>query len=528
MEKIQATTQVEKLLRKGDTKEAIDHLLNFLENYEEGASPLYEEVIKVKAQFLRAQRRRSIGIISTKREEELIEEIHSEMRFLLARMNGRVNERKKSLWIKIPNYIYFIAMGVAFLMTFLTYNITQKKALKKATAHCPNFNEESEFNILILPLGKSNKTLEERAKDRFQLFIDSMNLDISAQISGLAIDDEEYPQTVEGAVQLAQNCQAQLVLWVGETAVHYKFIYEEPNFNFYQLYPGQGDEIIPIAISTPIPTQGSIPKNADPSVLNYLLGTAANQIEAYSSSAQLLRTELIDSSNTDLILLRALQLADGEMEVNSPDQAIKAYSTILDLRSEFDFARLNRSVLASNVEQFELALQDLEYLINKDKKNYLALYTKGRVLAKMEQVVVAQQTLLALDSMLVADSTDYSNNFRIAVVQKTVSDLAKKEFEVKRDFWKAKKELRNNPNDEVLKNKVLCFYLQLGEDEEALKLLENYQPNNPKVLNTIKARSLALAAEGKEKSALLWQENIPVDYAQVKFVSKKEENDQVL
>ncbi|MEN0046807.1 MAG: hypothetical protein AAF806_07115 [Bacteroidota bacterium] len=532
MEKIQATTQVEKLLRKGDTKEAIERFLDFLENYEEGTSPLYEQVIQVKARFLRAQRRRSIGIISAKREEELVEEIHSEIRFLLARMNGRVSERKKPFLVKIPNYVYFIAMAVAILTTFLTYNITQKKALKKATAHCPNFHEESEFNILILPLGKangkSNRTLEERAKDRFQLFIDSMNLDISAQISGLQIEEEKYPQTIDAAVRLAENCQAQLVLWAEEDSVHYKFIYEKSNFDFYQLYPGQGDELIPAAITTSIPTHGVIPKNADPNVLNYLLGTAANQIEAYSSSAQLLRTELTDSTNIDLVLLRALQSADSEMEVNGLERAIKAYDTILKLRPELDFARLNQSLLAAQAEQFELALQNLNDLIEKDKKDYLALYTKGRVFASMEQVTVAQQSLLALDSMLVSDSTEYANNFRTTVVQKTVSDIAKKEFEVQRDFWQTKKELRENPKDESLKNKLLCFYLQLGNDKEAQKLLEDYQPSNLKVLKAMKARSLALAAEGKKESALLWQENIPADYAQAKFVSKEEKEEQVL
>ncbi|MEL6719991.1 MAG: hypothetical protein AAFP82_14860, partial [Bacteroidota bacterium] len=435
MEKIQTTTQVEKLLRKGNTKEAVDHFLHFLENFEE-EHPLYQDVIQVKAQFLRAQRRRSIGLISAKREEELTEEIHSEIRFLLARMNGRAGVRKKPLLIKIPNYVYFLAMGLAVITTALTYNITRKKAIKKATAHCPFFHEESEFNILILPLevsqSKSGKTLEARAKDRFQLFIDSMNLDISAQISGMSLEDEKYPVGVEAAVKLAENCQAQLILWAENDEVHYKFIQEEPNFTFYQLYPGQGEDAIPIAHPTSISTHGVLAKNTDPSVLNYLLGTAANQIEAYSSAAQLLRTELSDSTNNDLILLRALQLADGEMEVNNPTEAIKAYDTILKLHPEFGFARLNRSVLAFNAQQFEVALEDSKQLLYSNPKNYLAHYTKGRTLAKMDQITTARKTLLGLDSMLLADSTKYTANFRSTVVQKTLSDLAKKDFELKR------------------------------------------------------------------------------------------------
>ncbi|MEL6943230.1 MAG: hypothetical protein AAFO82_11230, partial [Bacteroidota bacterium] len=245
-------------------------------------------------------------------------------------------------------------------------------------------------------------------------------------------------------------------------------------------------------------------------------------------SAQLLRTELSDSTNNDLILLRALQLADGEMEVNNPTEAIKAYDTILKLHPEFGFARLNRSVLAFNAQQFEVALEDSKQLLYSNPKNYLAHYTKGRTLAKMDQITTARKTLLGLDSMLLADSTKYTANFRSTVVQKTLSDLAKKDFELKRALRISKQELRDRPDDESIKNKVLTLYLQLGQDDKAMALLENYQPNNAKVLNAIKARSLALQVEGKQELSVFWEENIPAEYAEVKLVSQKEEKGQVL
>ncbi|MEL6721187.1 MAG: hypothetical protein AAFP82_20970 [Bacteroidota bacterium] len=75
---------------------------------------------------------------------------------------------------------------------------------------------------------------------------------------------------------------------------------------------------------------------------------------------------------------------------------------------------------------------------------------------------------------------------------------------------------------------MLTLYLQLGQDDKAMALLENYQPNNAKVLNAIKARSLALQVEGKQELSVFWEENIPAEYAEVKLVSQKEEKGQVL
>jgi len=524
MEKIQTTRRVEKLLLEGKTKEAIDQVLDYLECYNLEESSMYNEIIQIKAQFLRAKRRRSMGIVSAKREGELVEEVNMEIRYFLDYLNGKSPMRKRTWWMKIPNYGYVLAMGSAFILSLFTYHITQQNSKKEILADCPKFDLESEFNIVILPLDNeledTERSMQIRVKERFDLYIDSMNLAISIGLSGLSRSNERYPNNVMEASNIATNCDAQLILWADDQYVHYKFMDQDDFFEFYQLYPGNKGEFIPIPHTTLIATVGKIDRKSNPTVLNYLLGTAANQIEDYSSAVQLMRTPMKDSAQ-NIALLRSLQLADSEMEVNNATKAIDAYDMILDLRPEYDFARLNRSVLCMNAQRFEESIRDLNFLLDTNPNNSLALYTQGRVLAKMEQLKEAEFVFTKLNDLLLQDSTRYHNDVLQNIVRKTMSDLARKKYEAQKAGRIARQELRAAPEDSTLQHLVLKHYIQLGEDGKAQKLLEDFIPTDPSILKMINARSLALEAVKENIMALFWKSIIPPDYSEIEFVTKE-------
>ncbi|MEM0991976.1 MAG: hypothetical protein AAF847_16580 [Bacteroidota bacterium] len=523
MEKIQTTREVNQLLSGGNTKEAIELLLNFLESQEEEQSELYEKIIQIKAQFLRSQRRRSLGIITAKRADELVEEVHEEIKYFLALLNGKHPVRQKAWWLKVPNYVYWLAVGAVLLLSFLTYQLTRTTVVRQARAHCPSFTEDAEFNILILPFTPeydANKSYpHELALAHFQEYIDSMNLSISAGISGLQIENERYPKDISSAVELAQNCKAQLILWAAGDYIHYKFLDQAQYFKFYQLYPGNRDSIVSVPVNTLIPAEGKVSRSVPKSSLNYLLGTAACQIEDYSSAVQLLRTPMADSSQAALAALRYLHLADSEMEVNNPIKAIEAYDTLLEQGTKLNFARLNRAFLSFKTRNYSEALEMLGTILPKDESYYIAQYTKGRILAKMEQLKESKLVLEHLDSLLLSDSTHFSIALRKDEVQKTLTDLAKIDYKVRSEYWEQVALLKATPDDISLQNEIIRHLIYLGEDKKVQDLLIQCELLEPATKKAIQHRILALESMESEQVIALWESWMNTDAGRAKFVS---------
>ncbi|MEM9884826.1 MAG: hypothetical protein AAF849_02970 [Bacteroidota bacterium] len=523
MEKIQTTRKVERLLSQGNTKEAIELLLNFLEDQEEEDTQFYNKIIQIKAQFLRSQRRRSLGIITAKRSDELVGEVNEEVRYYLALLNGKNPVRQRVWWLKIPNYVYGLILGGVLLLSLLTYQFTREKVIKQARAHCPNFVEEADFNILILPFlpeYRQDKSYpHELALAHFQEYIDSMNLSISAGISGLQIDDEQYPKHTQDVLQLAQNCNAQLVLWAEGEFIHYKFIDQAQYFQFYQLYPGDQDSIVRIPLQVPVLAEGKVNRNVPKSSLNYLLGTAAAQIEDYSSAVQLLRTPLADSAQQALAMLRYLHLADSEMKVNNPAKAIEAYDALLANRPSFSFARLNRAFLSFKSRNYEEALNMLVHISQESKSYYFSEYTKGRTLAKMEQLKEAKIVLEQLDSLLSADSTQFNLSFRKDEVQKTLTDLAKRDFILRSEYWDRVAILKSTPKDTILQNDIIRHLIKLGEDGKAQDLLTQCESLEASTKELVAYRILALKAMKEKELIESWENWMNTAAGKAKFVS---------
>jgi tetratricopeptide (TPR) repeat protein len=510
MAKIYTSTQAEQLLRQGKTKEAIDLLLDYLERDSDTSPQLYKELIQLKARYLRAQRQRSMGIITAKREATILKDIQYDIRIFLDWFSGRSPMRSKSWWLKVPTSVYALAVLGVLLLTGLTWQVTRHQVQQKANAHCPAFDENASFNILLLPFAEEETrlSLAEQAElqTHLNLYIDSMNLAIDAGWSTLLPNAERYPTNLEEASQVASDCGVDMIVWLQNDRMHYQLQQDNSNFEFYELYPGMGDELLSRPTTIPVPVYGSFAPNQLDQVLNFLLGTAANQIADYSSAAQLLRTSLQDSTNQDIIILKYLQLADSEMEVDNYAKAIEAYDLLLDFYPNNEVFQMNRAVLALQSNRFEQALMDLDTLLTFNQNELYALYTKGRAFAKMMQLNEAEYYLNQLDSIVNSDSTAQYITFKEEILDKTLSDIAKKKYETQKSLRLNRQTLREDENISGLRNEVLQLMLQLGEDQKALDWIDSVPMFNNSTLEAIEYRLLTLKMTGQEDLLLAWQE----------------------
>ncbi|MEM1325092.1 MAG: tetratricopeptide repeat protein [Bacteroidota bacterium] len=507
--KIYTSTQAEQLLRQGKTQEAIDVLLDYLDSDTETAPQLYKELIQLKARYLRAQRQRSLGIITAKREAAILKDLHHDIRIFISWFTGRSPMREKSWWMKIPNSVYVLAVLGVLLLTGLTWQMTRYKVKQKANAHCPTFDEQSEFNILLLPIVEEKSRLSLASQLELQqyldMYIDSMNLTIDAAWSNLYTQEKRYPTSTATASQVAAACGADMIVWKEGEQMHYQLSGDDTNFEFYTLYPGIGEELLTRPAAIPIPVHGTFAQNQLAEVLSFLLGTAANQIADYSSAAQLLRPPLQDSTNQDVVILKYLQLADSEMEVDNYTKAIDAYDLLIDFYPDAHIFRMNRAVLALQSNRFEQALTDVDDLLDEQSNDLYALYTKGRIFAKMKQLDQAEYYLSQLDSIVHSDSIATYRTFKEEILDKTMSDIAKKKYETQKSLRLNRQKLREDENISGLRNEVLQLMLQLGEDQKALDWIDSVPTFNNNTLEAIEHRLLTLKMTGQEAQLLEWQ-----------------------
>lgn len=509
MEKFQTSKQVEQLLQQGRTKEAINLLLDFLERREKESPELYKALIQIKARWLRAKRQRGMGIITAKKEEEVMVNLQQDVYVFLNWFNGKSSIQSRAWWLKIPNYIYGLVLLSVSLLTVLTWSFTKQQVTQKANAHCPIFDETAEFNILLLPIEATSRTAlakQQTVQEHFDLYIDSMNLSIDAAWSDLEMDSERYPTNAIAANEIARSCQAQMIVWADREFVHYQLNQEETVFGFYELYPGVGDTLMSRPISIAISSRAKVKRADFPNILNFLLGTAANQIEDYSSAAQLMRTPLQDSSNVQMTIWKYLQLADSEMEVDNLTKAIEAYDYLLQVRPDLNALRMNRAVLSAQNAKYAAAFTDLSKLLTLDSTNIYAQYTKGRTLANMMQIGEAELVFKQLDSLLVLDSTQTNQTFKVDVLDKTLSDIAKRTYEIQRNLRLSRNTLRQYPDNADLCNDVLQLLLQLGEDEKAFELLETVSSLDSASMQSIEYRLLALQTTGQTNLFQQWKD----------------------
>ncbi|NJL74495.1 MAG: hypothetical protein HC892_05080 [Saprospiraceae bacterium] len=76
MERVQIITQVKNLLANGNTKAAIETLLQYLEANRSTVKSLYDHTIQVKARHLRAIRQQFMGLLKSEDAEILINQVN--------------------------------------------------------------------------------------------------------------------------------------------------------------------------------------------------------------------------------------------------------------------------------------------------------------------------------------------------------------------------------------------------------------------------------------------------------------------
>ena len=209
MERVQIITQVKNLLANGNTKAAIETLLQYLEANRSTVKSLYDDTIRVKARHLRAIRQQFMGLLKSEDAEILINQVNEAILEILGNLEQEDTAIPTPNNQKTPMYMYILGGITVITGLFFTIQAIQINQQRSALPDfCPSFSETAVFHTLILPFKSfSDKTMpvHQAIRTRLNLMADSLKLSVSNEIAQIKEGDSRYPDRFEDAAELAQQ-----------------------------------------------------------------------------------------------------------------------------------------------------------------------------------------------------------------------------------------------------------------------------------------------------------------------------------
>ncbi|MEM9990553.1 MAG: tetratricopeptide repeat protein [Bacteroidota bacterium] len=501
MNKATLIQQVNAFLRDGETGEAINALLDFLDQHHRQQPELYEEVIQLKAIFKRAKRQVAMNIISEAHAAQELEELNDTIEDILRKINRVFKGKPSKKTTPSLDFSYGIGgvgLGLCALLVFIFWGMSDKEK----PDYCPDFNVPSSWHTLIVPFQYSTnkKTVLQSTLDSIA---QSVGFDATCKTANIDFNNAAYPNTLQKAKAIGQGCRTDLVFWKNisedRKKMRYHFVQLGDYFQFNLLSPTQNDVLDTIAIETSIPAINEIAEQEDtPAVYTLLMGIGANKAQRHPIALRLLNSiPETTTLSTDLNLLKWMHLADSYRMLNDKDAAIAAYSSILNQYDSYTLASINRGVLYWSLGNYAAAIEDFNTVLSADSSYVFAFGGRAHTCLEINMVDEAEAALLKGEYLVNADSSPSLKAYKKDVINPLLVETRKRKSALREAIRLGKDALRQNSKNIKLSNELARAYLQVGDIHHAIGLLYKFGPGDLEVATrkTIQHRITAMQDE---------------------------------
>lgn len=483
MNKTQIIAEVKSIFVKGKTEEALNVLLNFLES-DDQYEDLANEVLQLNSQLSKIKKDESLNLVSYDDAQRGYSRIGNSLTGIMERLEkGELttpDPKKRSLgWIwAIGGAVVLVVVGYFLKDVLFPQEPIDPPAVESG---CPDFEDNSRFNILLLPFinyGEKINSFEESYRQRLSRYKNSLAFTTDTEIYIAKKDESVTPADGAEAAKYTFECAdtVRLVLWgsyeersTGDiiTTTNYKFLNVGDQFAFDQINIGGNLEPVTIASVSSIATQGS----ATSDIEDLLLGIASQQMGDPKSAIALLGE--LSPSDSSTLLLWGMALADSYMELGNKELAIKSYDKVLETHPDYRFALLNRAMLNYQTGNTADAIQDLDTQIENNPKDKEALWSRATIYVKEDQLDKAGKDISVLED-------DPTERKKVDNLKKNYDRKMKRETQRKE---RAESTLENDPENLQALGVLSESSIRLGDYQTAYetnKTITRIKPENEK------------------------------------------------
>lgn len=497
MNKAQIIKEVNQLVGKAQTREALVRLIAFLDS-----DPKYRNLERIarlaKSKYNRATNNLNAGIIDNTKANltfNLVSKtiLHITDDLETNQLGGKNYEiegntifSRKVISIMTGIFIVMLAaLGFWVYQTYLTNN--------PVLGECPIFEKDSKFNVLLIPFVNEegiDKGPHINIKSKLGNLAVEHELEMSIETHTNYFEDNDTPAAQE-AIAEGRECEADLVIWgVTEDVKDQKII--STNFRYLgdslftlkKLELDGKSRLDTVTSYSSIQTEGTITADIE-MVISMVFGIAANRTQKYAAAIEVMEQanqknlELIKTEEEGTELLPNMLLADSYIATNQLEKAVAAYDSVLKHHPNYGFALNNRGVLLYQEEKYIEAIEDFETKLKATPEDSSVHKFKGKAHLKLEQLDKAEEEFRKAQQPPAAndDAENEKENekatrpltpsqVRIDKDWETLDSLK----EVKRkEQLLATKKIRRNRNDIAALNQRALASQSLGEQELAIR-----------------------------------------------------------
>lgn len=507
IERQEIIARVKDLIGKAELEQALQVLDDFALSDSRYAN-LHDEVVHTQARLSLIEKDVSAGVISFDDAKITRNQVTQQILAILDQLEEgewikqtKARTIKRSGWLIPALIIALIAVvGVVWQLSRLGSPVDPQ-----ATSFCPDYEEDTEFRVLILPYLYFVTQLNTHQAVRLKLgqLRDQYDIKLESEIykDEAILDGDNYPANSDEASVYGEQCQTQLIIWGTESVdnkqnrniiTSYKFLLEKDTFELSKLKISD-TSIDTIQSISNILTQGKVTGEIEQTI-KYLFGVI--KFEKGDLDAAIAELEQADLPETDTSgrIAVSMLLADCYVKKGDKEKAVDSYDKVLDIQPEYGLALNNRAVINYTNKQYERAAADQELAFEQMPEDPTVVanavqinlsvseYRARKYLREYTRIAPENRTYIAakgaqIDSLSRKNQSVIDSTQRILKKKKDVKVL-KVQMEALRSkgnfgvaIENAEKILQENPRDKEAYLTLLEAYARLGQKDNIERTL---------------------------------------------------------
>ncbi|MEL7422561.1 MAG: hypothetical protein AAFN81_06200 [Bacteroidota bacterium] len=507
-------TEVRRLITEAKNEEAASMLLEFLATAEEPQRSWRNTVSNLLAQYKRVRLQRERGVVGFDNARLTINQITDGLLAALAGIEeGRAPKKEvskettaggKTPWLTIGVIVALVLAGVSFLMLRNLFNGSTETDDTEVAVHageveagqCPEYEEESQFNVLILPflaLDDKPSGIDRSIRIRLAESMEKYGVYGNVFTQNIETSSNDYPVTNRQAAKLARPCDAQLIIWGTTeeaadtdgyyTTTKFRFV-ESETFNLTNLEFASSSVVDTVSSLSSIATSAELTEEVE-MTLRLIFGLVAHETQNYELAATLLDTVITERGGVGANPAWGAIQADSYIQTGEDEKAIKIYEEILMTKKSADpmkaRAALYKGLLELRNGQTMEASKDLTTALEYEPDNETALTARAAASIRNNDLYQADQDLNKLEDMPNSNTSeakrireDYYQHYRME----------------KQKLEDAEKRIEENPSDTAawrIKAQSAQHIGDFKQAEYAANTLLSVDPSSVAALNTLRA-----------------------------------------
>ena len=381
---------VTKELTNGQISPAFDLLIDTFSNQNTKQSKAFLRVVKrLKASYAQTKQAGIKGLLTSEQQQVANSKTTDD---LLELVEQWANDKKKPEGFSTKQQSNArIAWLVGLIALIIGVGVVFYIRSNYDPISCPEFPQESEFDILLLPftnLAEGELRPEIPIKQRLDKLSNENDLESAASIFERFYqqDDVQFPD-YDAARKIGSGCEAEMVVWGTAERLNdgidvnakFSFTGDASHFDLNKVQLEGETSIDTIRSVSSIAREGNITKDIEEVILA-IFGIIAHEQGDFETAAKALEAS---SSPGDTSLTVSMLIADSYLAMGDRKNALKSYDKVLQMHPEYNLALNNRGVLLYEQGKYRKAIADFSQVIEKNPNDAKVLAARGAAYAKI-------------------------------------------------------------------------------------------------------------------------------------------------